>query len=80
MVCEGTYGDEDDRQKAINYKHMTFSEAAQLASDGQVQQLLLTHFSPSMLQPEAYKINADSIFKNTIIGFDRLTKTLSFKD
>jgi len=80
LVCEGTYGDEDDKKKAINYKHMTFSEAAQLASDGQVQELLLTHFSPSMLQPEAYKINADRIFKNTIVGFDRLIKTLSFKD
>jgi ribonuclease Z len=80
LICEGTYGSEDDKQKAVNYKHMTFSEAAKLALDGQVQELLLTHFSPSMLEPETYKTNADSIFKNTVIGFDRLVKTLSFKD
>lgn len=80
LVCEGTYGNEDDKGKAINYKHMIFSEAAQLALEGKVQELLLTHFSPSMLEPEIYKDKADRIFKNTIIGFDRLTKTLTFKD
>lgn len=80
LICEGTYGNDFDKQKAINYKHMTFSEAAQLASDGKVQELLLTHFSPSMLEPEIYKDRAEMIFKNTIVGFDRLIKTLSFKD
>jgi len=80
FICEGTYGNEDDKQKAINYKHMTFSEAAKLASDGRVKELLLTHFSPSMMDPEIYKDNAVSIFKSTIIGFDRLVKALNFKD
>lgn len=80
FVCEGTYGDENDIEKAIKNKHMTFNEAATLAFSGEVQELLLTHFSPSMLNPEEYKDRADSVFKNTIIGFDRLIKTISFKD
>ncbi|GCD10636.1 ribonuclease Z [Clostridium tagluense] len=80
FICEGTYGNGNDIEKAIKNKHMTFSEAAKLALKGEVQELLLTHFSPSMHIPEEYKDNAESIFKNTIIGFDRLVKTLSFKD
>ena len=79
FICEGTYGDENNIEKAIRNKHMTFSEAAQLALSGDVQELLLTHFSPAMLNPQDYKDRAESIFKNTIIGFDRLVKTLSFK-
>lgn len=80
FVCEGTYGNENDIEKAIKNKHMTFSEAAELALRGNVQELLLTHFSPSMLNPEEYKDRAEDIFKNTIIGFDRITRTMSFKD
>ncbi|MCB2294984.1 ribonuclease Z [Clostridium algoriphilum] len=80
FICEGTYGNEDDIEKAIRNKHMTFSEAAELALSGEVQELLLTHFSPSMLNPEEYKDRAEGIFKNTTIGFDRLVKTISFKD
>ena len=80
FICEGTYGNENDIEKAIKNKHMTFSEAAELALKGEVQELLLTHFSPSMLNPEEYKDRAEGIFKNTIIGFDRLVKTISFKD
>jgi ribonuclease Z len=79
FICEGTYGDEDHRSKALKNKHMTFSEAAELALSGAVQELLLTHFSPAMLNPEEYKDRAEVIFKNTIIGVDRMVKTLSFK-
>jgi ribonuclease Z len=80
FICEGTYGNEDDIEKAIKNKHMTFGEAAGLALKGDVQELLLTHFSPSMLNPEEYKEGAEKIFENTIVGFDRLVKTISFKD
>lgn len=80
FICEGTYGNQNDIEKAIKNRHMTFREAAQLALNGKVQELLLTHFSPSMLNPEEYKYNTDGIFKNTIIGVDRLVKSISFKD
>jgi ribonuclease Z len=80
FICEGTYGNEDDIEKAIKNKHMTFVEAAGLALKGDVQELLLTHFSPSMLNPEEYKEGAERIFENTIVGFDRYIKTISFKD
>lgn len=57
---------------------MTFKEAAKLAKEGKVSELMLTHFSPVMLDPEMFKQNALEVFSNTIIGKDRLVKTLSF--
>lgn len=80
FVCEGTYGDDDDIKKAVENKHMTFRESAELALNGNVKELLLTHFSPSMMKPEEYINNAKEVFKNTVVGFDRLVKILSFDD
>lgn len=78
FICEGTYGNNDDIEKAIKNKHMTFAEAAKLASNSKCKELLLTHFTPAMIEPKLYEDNARSIFENTIIGEDRLIKTLSF--
>ncbi|MGH4139958.1 ribonuclease Z [Clostridium sp.] len=80
FICEGTYGNDNDIEKAIKNKHMTFREAAQVALNGKVQELLLTHFSPSLHIPEEYSDIAESVFKNTIIGYDRFVKTMSFVD
>ena len=41
FICEGTYGDENDIDKAIKNKHMTFTEAAKLALSGEVQEHLV---------------------------------------
>jgi ribonuclease Z len=80
FICEGSYGDKEDLEKAIKNKHMTFEEAAKLALRGNVKELLLTHFNPSMSEPELYKYNAESVFPNSIIGYDRLTRTLKFSE
>lgn len=78
FICEGTYGDNEDIEKAIKNKHMTFAEAAGLAYRGKVEELLLTHFSPSMDEPNLYTTNALEIFQNTKIGYDGFTKELCF--
>lgn len=80
LICEGTYGDEDDINKAIENKHMTFSEAASIAHEGKVGELILTHFSPAMDNPVEFICNAKSIFANTLIGYDRYTTSLKFPD
>ena len=77
FICEGTYGDDADIEKAIKNKHMTFREAALLAKEGKCKEMLLTHFSPSMIEPKEYEENAKSIFENTIIGEDRMKKELA---
>ena len=80
FICEGMYGDDSYLEKAVENNHMLFSEAALLARDGKVKELWLTHYSPSLGNPEDYLQNATNVFPNTILGKDRLTKTLVFED
>lgn len=80
FICEGTYGSDEDIEKAIKNKHMTFSEAAKLAEGGNVKELLLTHFSPALMEPELYKDNSINIFKNTVISYDRIVKTIKYEE
>jgi ribonuclease Z len=79
FICEGMYGDDELLSKALDNKHMLFSEAAKLAKAGEVKELWLTHFSPSLLNPEDYLDSTRKIFDNTILGEDRMTKTLNFE-
>lgn len=79
FICEGTYGDNEDLEKAIANKHMTFEEAANLAKNGNVHELLLTHFSPSVEDPTVFKENAKKIFPRTIIGHDGMRKLLNYR-
>jgi ribonuclease Z len=80
FICEGMYGDEDDAAKAEQKKHMMFSEAGLLAKQGNVGELWLTHYSPSLTEPEEYIEVARSIFANTVAGRDLLAKTIKYKD
>ncbi|MDP4126314.1 MAG: ribonuclease Z [Bacillota bacterium] len=78
FICEGMYGDENNLDKAVQKKHMTFSEAGLLAKKGKVKELWLTHYSPSLTNPEEYLEAVRIIFMNTIAGRDLLTKTLNY--
>ncbi|MGH2562061.1 MAG: MBL fold metallo-hydrolase, partial [Thermomicrobiales bacterium] len=80
LVCEGTYGDSEDVQKAIAHKHMTFAEAAGIAVAAEAKSLLLTHFSPAMEDPAAFLPNATAVFPRTSIAESGLTRTLSFSE
>ncbi len=80
FVCEGMYGEEDKLPKAKEYKHMLFSEAARLAKAGEVREMWLTHYSPSMPFPGMFLNNAADIFANTRLGKDRMTVSLMFDD
>lgn len=79
FICEAMYGDDLEISKAVKNHHMTFREAATLAKLGSVKNLLLTHFSPSLENPNAYIENATNVFKNTFIGEDRLEINLKFE-
>lgn len=78
FVCEGMYGDETDAGKAVQKKHMTFKEAAALAKQGKVNELWLTHYSPSLSDPEEFIENTRTVFENTFAGKDLLSKTIKF--
>ncbi|GAA0240776.1 ribonuclease Z [Metaclostridioides mangenotii] len=79
LVCEAMYGDDLDIDKAVKNKHMTFRESANLARLGNASQLLLTHFSPSVMKPEIFIDNAKDVFENTIVGEDGLKLSLKYK-
>ena len=59
---------------------MTFREASNLARLGNVKTLLLTHFSPSLEDPNLYIKNATDVFENTIVGKDRYDINLNFEN
>ena len=80
FVCEGMYGENEKQKKAIEYKHMLFSEAAKLAKLGNVKELWLTHLSPSMKEPELFIDNAKKIFANTKVGYDRMYTRINFEE
>lgn len=78
MICEGTYGKDEDIEKAIKNKHMTFKEASKLAIGAGVKKLFLTHFSPALINPEEYIHNAKDEFKESYLAHDRLIESISF--
>lgn len=78
FICEGMYGEEEKKQKAKENKHMLFSEAAQLAKNGHAEELWLTHFSPSLNEPELFLEIAQEIFPNTALGEERKSTTILF--
>ena len=60
----------DKVEKAKGYKHMTFKEAAFLARDAKVEQMWLTHYSPSLIRPDDYMDKVREIFPNAWPGKD----------
>lgn len=78
FICEGMYGEDGSEAKAVNHKHMTFKEAANLAREAEAEELWLTHYSPSLVWPEEYMRETREIFKNAKAGKDRKSTTLDF--
>ena len=80
FICEGMYGEPDKKEKAKEYKHMTFYEAAQMAKEAGVAKMWLTHYSPSLTKPEMYKKDVRAIFPDTYIAKDGRSEDLSFEE
>ena len=80
FICAGMYGEKEKAAKAVEYKHMTFYEAAKLARDAEVKEMWLTHYSPSLTRPEEFMDEVRKIFPNAIAGKDRMTVELDFPE
>lgn len=80
FICEGMYGEKEKASKAVEYKHMTFYEAANLAKEAGVKEMWLTHYSPSLTYPEMYMDEVRKIFPNAIAGKDRMSVELDFPE
>lgn len=80
FICEGMYAEPDKLNKAQQYKHMTFYEAAELAKAADVKELWLTHFSPSLVGAKGYMDAVREIFPNAYLGEDGKTAELEFQE
>ena len=80
FICEGMYGETDKLEKAKEYKHMTFYEAAELAKKAEVKQLWLTHYSPSTMWPEEFMKQVKNIFPDALAAKDGQTTELKFEE
>lgn len=79
LICEGMFADPEKLARAELTGHMMFSEAATLARDSASERLILTHFSPSLPDPEEYLSYATEIFPNTTIAEDGMTLKFDFE-
>ena len=80
FICEGMYGEPDKKEKAKEYRHMTFYEAAAMAKAANVAKMWLTHYSPSLTRPEEYKKEVQAVFPQTYIAKDGWSEELLFED
>lgn len=80
FICEGMYAEKEKLAKAKQYKHMTFYEAAKMAKEANVQEMWLTHFSPSLVRGEDYMPKVKEIFENSYLGKDGKSVELMFQE
>ncbi len=78
LIVEGTYGDDDDADKALRHGHMTFRESARFAAQAHVGHVWLTHFSAAMLEPAEWLGNATAEFAQVMLGRAGLAGRLNF--
>ncbi|GAB1433458.1 ribonuclease Z [Spirochaetota bacterium] len=82
FICEGMF-EKALLESAIEKKHMTAYQAAQLARDaGGIKKLGLIHYSPRYTEHELKIIidEARSIFPNTVLTKDRMCFPLEYED
>lgn len=80
MILEGMYGEPDKLAKAKENRHMTMYEAARLAKAAGASELWLTHYSPSLMHPEAFLGDVRKIFPATMAAKDGRTVELNFEE
>lgn len=75
LIHESTYQDAD-KEHAIANCHSTTKEAANIAKEANVKELILTHISTRYSDDEIMKKEAKEVFENTIIAYDYLTVSI----
>lgn len=64
LLCESTYLEEHS-ELAFKHQHMTAKQAATLAKEAQVHQLILTHYSARYPESSVFETEAKTIFPNS---------------
>ena len=80
MILEGMYGEEEKRSRAEEVGHMMMDEAARLAREANAKRLWLTHYSPSLPNPQDYAAQVTRLYPQARLAKDGETITLRFPD
>ena len=79
LLCEATYGENDQEELAVSHGHMNFAQAGALAAKAGVKRLWLMHYSQMVEEPLDYLPNAQAFFPGAECGVDGKTITLRFE-
>ncbi len=81
LFCEGMF-EKAFEDQAAEKKHMTSTQAAQIAKDAQVDKMALIHYSPRYTDFELKVLldEAKEVFPNTILSKDRMSFEIPNKD
>lgn len=80
LICDATYAEDAQLEKARQFGHSTFAESAALAARAGVQRLWLSHYSAALEDPSAFLPAAQSLFPAAQAGCDGLRLELRFDD
>lgn len=79
LICEATYGENEQAALAMDHGHMNFAQAAKTAADAEVGALWLAHYSQMIEEPQAYLPLAQAVFPAAQCGHDGMHVTLTFE-
>lgn len=81
LLCEGMFC-KDLSLDAFDKKHMTSTQAAQIARDGNVKKMGLIHYSPRYIDRDLKKLKSEAceIFAETVLCRDRMVFEIPLKD
>jgi len=81
LVCESMFA-KGMEQDAAEKKHMTCTQAAQIARDAAVKKMALIHYSPRYTDHDLKQLlkDAQEIFPNTVLSKDRMVETIEYID
>lgn len=78
LLCDATYADAADGDKAELYGHSTFAQSAALAAAAGVRRLWLTHYSAAIPDPAAVLAPAQALYPAAVAGTDGMRAELHF--
>ena len=79
LICEATYADDAQAERAHDRGHMTFTQAATVAARAGVKRLWLAHYSQMIEAPVECLPRAAAIFPEAQCGEDGMAVTLRFE-
>lgn len=80
LICEATYGEDEQLDLALEHGHMNFAQAGETAAKANAKRLWLTHYSQMVTDPEEYIANARRSFPEAECGTDGMRIPLAFEN